>query len=128
MTILGIDHVQITVPRDRETEVRHFYETVLELPAVTGPRTIPAAVLCFALDEATQLHVVLEDNPFRPPLNDHFAVAVEDVDAVKRRLTDHNVGYTGREHIFVQDPFGNRIEILKAAGVSPAASGRGAPR
>jgi len=118
MSLLRVDHVQVTAPRAREREARHFYAGVLGLRELERPRTIPVSALSFALDEATELHVVLEENPFRPPLGDHFAVAVADLEPVKRRLADHDVGYNpspvraGYERIFVRDPFGNRIEFL----------------
>jgi len=121
MSLLRIDHVQITAPRAREREARHFYTSVLGLRELERPRTIPPSALSFALDEITELHVVLLDDPFKPPLGDHFAVVVDDLEGIKRRLTDHLVGYNpspvqGRyERIFVRDPFGNRIEFLAPA-------------
>ena len=121
MSLLRIDHVQITAPRAREREARHFYVNVLGLRELNRPRTVPASGLSFALDEVTELHVVLAEDPFRPPLSDHFAVAVDDLESVKRRLAHSNVSYNpsparaGYERIFVQDPFGNRIEFLAPA-------------
>ena len=118
MSLLRVDHVQITAPRAREREARHFYASVLGLRELERPLTIPTGALSFALDEVTELHVVLEENPFRPPLGDHFALVVADLESVKRRLADHNVGYNpspvrgGYERVFVRDPFGNRIEFL----------------
>src|SRR3972149_1927067 len=67
MSLLRIDHVQITAPRAREREARHFYVNVLGLRELERPRTIPASGLWFALDEMTELHVVLVEDPFRPP-------------------------------------------------------------
>src|SRR3990172_4987128 len=105
MSLLRVDHVQITAPRAREREARHFYASVLGLRELERPLTIPASGLWFALDEMTELHVVFAD----------------DLEAVKRRLADHNVRYNpspvqaGCERIFVQDPFGNRIEFLALA-------------
>jgi len=118
MSLLRIDHVQITAPRAREREARHFYANVLGLRELERPRTLPASALSFALGEATELHVVLVDDPLRPQLSDHFAVAVDDLETVKRQLADHNVSYNpspvraGYERVFVRDPFGNRIEFL----------------
>ncbi len=114
MGLLRIDHVQITAPRNREPEARHFYGVVLGLREIERSQTIPSPVLWFALDESTQVHVNLVEDPFRPPLNDHFAVVVDDLDAVKKQLTDHGVGYTGHERIIAQDPFGNKIEFFAA--------------
>jgi len=121
MSHLRIDHVQVTAPRAREREARHFYTNVLGLRELERTRTIPTGALSFALNEVTELHVVLVENPFRPPLGDHFAVVVDDLEGTKRRLADHNVCYdpspvqAGYERIFVQDPFGNRIEFLAPA-------------
>jgi len=120
MTPLRIDHVQITAPRAREREAHHFYAGVLGLRELERPRTVPASGLTYALGEM-ELHIVLVDDPLRPPLNDHFAVAVDDLESVKRRLADHNVSYNhspvraGYERVFVRDPFGNRIEFLAPA-------------
>ena len=121
MSLLRIDHVQITAPRAREREARHFYANVLGLRELVRPRTLPASGLWFALDEMTELHVVLVEDPFLPPLSDHFAVVVDDLESVKRRLAHSNVGYNpspvrgGYERVFVRDPFGNRIEFLAPA-------------
>ena len=121
MSLLRIDHVQITAPRAREREARHFYEDILGLRELERPSTIPASVLSFALGEAAELHVVLVDDPLRPALGDHFAVAVTGLETIKRRLADHNVSYSpapvraGYERVFARDPFGNRIEFLAPA-------------
>src|SRR3972149_3709650 len=121
MSLLRRDPVQIPAPRAREREAHHFYVNVLGLRELERPRTIPTSVLSFALDEGTARHVVLVGNPFRPPLGDHFAMAVDDLESVKRRLAENNVSYSpspvraGYERIFVRDPFGNRIEFLAPA-------------
>src|SRR3990172_5295764 len=94
MSLLRFDHVQITAPRDREREARHFYTNVLGLRELERTRTVPTGALSFALDEVTELHVVLVENPFRPPLGDHFAMAVDDLESVKRRLAENNVSYS----------------------------------
>src|SRR3989304_8834061 len=90
MSLLRIDPVQITAPRAREGGARPFSVTVLGRRELGRPRTIPTSGLWFALDEMTELHVVLVEDPFRPPLNDHFAVVVDDLGAVKRRAAAHH--------------------------------------
>src|SRR3970282_2939269 len=84
MSLLRIDHVQITAPRAREREARHFYVNVLGLRELERPRTIPASGLLFALGAATELHVVLVENPFRPPLGDHLPVVGDALESIKR--------------------------------------------
>src|SRR3990172_4528759 len=80
MSLLRIDHVQITAPRAREREARHFYVNVLGLRELGRPRTIPASGLWFALDEMNERHVLLAEGPFRPPLGVHFAVVADDLE------------------------------------------------
>ena len=122
MRLLRIDHVQVTVPRLREKEARHFYATVLGLREIERPKIIPAAGMWFAFGEAHQLHIVFSDNPLRPPASDHYAVLVDDLDALKRHLADHDVPYQPSpiqddyERMFVQDPFGNRVEFMTPRG------------
>ena len=121
MSLLRIDHVQITAPRAREREARHFYGNVLGLRELVRTRTIPTSALSFALGAATELHVVLVDDPLKPLLSDHFAIVVDDLESIKRRLADNSASYNpspvraGYERVFVRDPFGNRIEFLVAA-------------
>jgi len=119
MRILSIDHVQVTAPRAREKEARHFYGNVLGLKEIERPQTtIPATGLWYAFEEAHQLHIVFSENPLKPPAGDHYAVTVDDLEAVKRQLADHEVPYepspvqAGYARMFVQDPFGNRIEFI----------------
>ena len=118
MRLLRIDHVQVTVPRLREREARRFYGTVLGLPEIERPKAIPGAGVWFGFEEGHQLHLVFTDNPMKPPASDHYALIVDDLDAAKRRLADHEVPYQPSpiqdeyEHIFVEDPFGNRMEFM----------------
>ncbi len=124
MSFLRIDHVQITVPRAREREARRFYGEVLGLRELQRPTTVPAAGLCFDVGDSTQLHLILMENPFRPPLGDHFALVVDDLEAFKERLAGHSVSYNtspvqdGHERIFVHDPFGNKMEFISRSNGS----------
>ncbi len=122
MSLMRIDHVQITAPRHRRDEVRHFYGRVLGLTELDGPRIFPPAGLWFAFQDSAQLHVMLVENPFRPPVGDHVAVVVGDMKRLMRRLGRFGIdcrpspGRNGYDHVFVQDPFGNRLELLATNG------------
>lgn len=121
MRLLHIDHVQITVPKDREQEARHFYGKVLGLQELERPSTIPAPGLWYAFAEGTQLHIILAENPFKPPLSDHFAVVADEMDVVNARLAEHHIPYQpspvqeGFDRIFIKDPFGNHLEVMAPA-------------
>src|SRR3990172_7318671 len=113
MSLLRIDHVQITAPRAREREARHFYGNVLGLRELVRTRTIPPSALSFARGGAMELHVVLVDDPLKPPLGDHFAIVVDDLESIKRRLADNSASYNpsplraGYERGFARDPVGH---------------------
>jgi catechol 2,3-dioxygenase-like lactoylglutathione lyase family enzyme len=122
MSFLRIDHVQIAVPRGRERDARRFYEGILGLREVARPRHAAAGSIRYDLGDCAQLHVVLLENPFRPPLGDHFAVIVDDLQELKRRLAAFAIEYSGEERIFISDPFGNRMEFVERNGAGvPAA-------
>jgi catechol 2,3-dioxygenase-like lactoylglutathione lyase family enzyme len=118
MNLLRIDHVQITVPWAREREARHFYGTVLGLRELERDDALHSAILCYAFGQSTQLHIVLVESPFRPPVSDHFAIVVDDMAAMKKRLAEHSVCYNpspirdGYQRLFIQDPFGNKMELI----------------
>ncbi len=118
MRLLRIDHVQVTAPRDREKEAHHFYADVLGLKEVARPQTLGSSGLWYAFEEAHELHIVFGAEVPRLPAGVHFAIMVDDLEDVKRQLADHEVPYepspvqAGYARIFVNDPFGNRIEFL----------------
>ena len=65
----------------------------------------------------TQLHVGAE-SPFRPAEKGHPAFEVDDLDALRSRLSARGIEtwederYPGRRRFYSRDPFGNRLEFL----------------
>ena len=119
MVILRINHVQLAMPRGLEDEARRFYGGVLGLREIPKPAALAArGGAWFELGDA-QLHLGV-DPEFRPAKKAHVAFDVEDLDSLSARCQD--AGYAlrrddqipGQRRFFVEDPFGNRLEVVEA--------------
>ena len=120
VTILGIDHVQVAAPRGCEAEARAFYGGLLGLAEIEKPGVLAARGGCWFAYGSQQLHVGVTD-PFRPATKAHPALAVRDAEALEELLgqlgaagcaTRRDVNLPGLARGFVDDPFGNRIELV----------------
>ena len=120
MGVVGLDHVQVAAPRSAgvEEEARAFYGGLLGLRELEKPDALkPKGGVWFSLGRG-ELHVGLEDD-FRPARKAHPAFAVDDLDALRARLeaagreTSEAEEIPGVRRFYVNDPFGNRIELLE---------------
>ena len=120
MTIIGIDHVQIAAPRGCEDDARSFYGGLLGMVELRKPEAIRARGGCWFAAGAQELHVGVEE-PFAPARKAHPGLLVSDLEAVRGRLAGAGVVFSddakidGVERLFVDDPFGNRLELRAAA-------------
>ena len=119
MTLLRINHVQLAIPPNRESEARHFYGSVLGLREIPKPPVLAArGGAWFDLGDA-QLHLGVEAD-FRPAKKAHVAFEVADLDAISARCraAGHEPrsdgAIDGLRRCFVDDPFGNRLELMEA--------------
>jgi catechol 2,3-dioxygenase-like lactoylglutathione lyase family enzyme len=118
MRIRGIDHVQLAMPRGRENEARAFYEGVLGIPEVQKPANLARRGGCWFVRDTLRVHLGVEDD-FRPARKAHPAFLVEDLPGLRRLLEAAGFRPTidelleGYDRIYVDDPFGNRIELLE---------------
>lgn len=117
MPVIGIQHVQVAMPRGKEAEARGFYGDLLGLMERPKPPVQAARGGVWFQCGAQELHVGV-DEPFAPARKAHPALVVRDYDALLSRLraaalvvTD-DVTIPGVRRAFVADPFGNRIELL----------------
>jgi len=117
--IARIDHVQLAMPPGGEQAARAFYDGILGLPEQPKPEPLASRGGCWFVGEAVQLHLGVEAD-FRPARKAHPALVVDDLPALIAALeaAGHpvRVGDTvdGRTQRYVDDPFGNRIELLDA--------------
>lgn len=118
MAIIGIDHVQLAMPRDGEGRARDFYGDVLELPERPKPPELAARGGCWFESDSVKIHLGVEPD-FRPSAKAHPGLLVADLDGVLGRCREKGFQATEPEIIeatrraFVQDPFGNRIELME---------------
>jgi catechol 2,3-dioxygenase-like lactoylglutathione lyase family enzyme len=112
----GIDHVQLAMPVGGEPVAREFYVGVLGLIEV--PKPVALAVRGGAWFEAgpTRIHVGVEAQ-FSPAKKAHPALVISGLRAfiessgLDARWSDE---IPGVERCHIDDPFGNRIELIEA--------------
>ena len=118
-----IDHVLLAMPAGRESDARAFYRDLLGIPEIVKPPQLAARGGCWF--EAGELKVHLGvDKDFAPARKAHPAFIVDDLGGLTNNLKQ--AGYRlvedtpleGYDRIFVDDPFGNRIELIQAKASS----------
>jgi catechol 2,3-dioxygenase-like lactoylglutathione lyase family enzyme len=118
MSIIGVDHVQLAMPPGSEARAREFYGDVLELPERPKPPELAARGGCWFESESVKIHLGVEQD-FRPSAKAHPGLLVDDLDSVLSRCRQKGFQASEPELIeatrraFVQDPFGNRIELME---------------
>ena len=116
--VRAIHHVQLAMPKGREDEAQAFYEGLLGIPRHEKPAHLAARGGCWFVDGPLAVHLGVED-PFIPARKAHPALLVDDLPALATRLiaAGHEVrtegGLDGFDQRYVDDPFGNRIELLE---------------
>jgi catechol 2,3-dioxygenase-like lactoylglutathione lyase family enzyme len=114
--IVGIDHVQIAVPRALEGQCLAFYREVLHLPELEKPEHLKARGGGWFLVGTTQMHIGIDPDA-SPRSKRHICFLVQDLAAAKAEILSRGVPIEdegvaeGLRRFFVRDPAGNRIEI-----------------
>ncbi|HEY2050144.1 MAG TPA: glyoxalase [Caulobacteraceae bacterium] len=116
--LTGFDHVQLAIPPGGEDEARRFYVETLGLAEAPKPPHLAARGGCWFDGPGLRLHLGVEAD-FRPARKAHPALRVRGLPALRRRL--QGAGYVTREdeplegydRFYVDDPFGNRIELME---------------
>jgi catechol 2,3-dioxygenase-like lactoylglutathione lyase family enzyme len=123
MRITAIDHLQLGMPPGQEDTARAFYAGALGLTELgLTERATPAELAgsgggWFAGGTA-QIHLGVEAD-CRPARRAHPALVVEGLGALRARLeaaghpTRDDIALPGIHRFNVDDPFGNRIELLE---------------
>jgi catechol 2,3-dioxygenase-like lactoylglutathione lyase family enzyme len=116
--ILSLHHIQLAMPKGRESEAVAFYSGVLGLNETLKPEALRGRGGVWFERGDVRVHLGVED-PFAPARKAHPAFAVADLDAVAARLDDlglawrRDIDLPGMRRLFIDDPFGNRIELLQ---------------
>ena len=106
------------MPPGREADARAFYDGVLGLPEVAKPPNLAGRGGCWFARGTLRVHLGVEAD-FRPARKAHPAFLVDDLAALVATITAAGFEVTtaepleGYERVYVDDPFGNRIELLE---------------
>jgi len=121
LRVTAIDHVQLAMPPGRELEAEAFYGDVLGLEVRPKPPVLAARGGRWFARGEVQVHLGVEDD-FRPARKAHPALRVAGFDALLDALDAHAIAWKadvdlpGVRRIYVDDPFGNRVELIEDAG------------
>lgn len=102
-----------------EDRAREFYRDILQIPEIPKPAHLAGRGGCWFESGHVKLHVGV-DSAFRPAKKAHPALIVDGLDTLVATLEAR--GYSmrrdepldGRRRMYVDDPFGNRIELIAA--------------
>ena len=115
--VIGIHHVQLAMPAGREDDARRFYCGVLGIPEVQKPADLARRGGVWFEKGDLRVHLGVEQD-FRPAHKAHPGLLVRDLKLLAQRLAGAGYEVTkgepldGYDHIYVNDPFGNRLELL----------------
>lgn len=119
MSILGLDHAQITIPKESEEQARQYYCELLGLTEIEKPASLQGRGGFWLRVGEQAVHVGTEEGVNRLATKAHLAYRVSDLEYWRERLQEKGFkilegipipGYTRFES---RDPFGNRIELIQ---------------
>ncbi len=114
-----IDHVQLAMPTGGEGRATEFYEGLLGIPRVAKPAELEVRGGCWFERGDLRIHLGVEED-FRPARKAHPALAVSGIGELCAVLEGAGHPVRRAENVpgvlqwYVDDPFGNRIELLPA--------------
>jgi len=117
MTVLGFDHVQISIPACCLDEAWNFYVDVLEFVRIPKPAELDQTG-AWLQQRPVNLHLG-EEAAFATDGRAHPALRVDNVVSILDRAfaagcrTQSDQSPTGYLRASVFDPFGNRIELMQ---------------
>ncbi len=118
MAIESLDHVQLAMPAGGEAEAIGFYCDLLGIPQIEKPPHLAARGGCWFESSSVKLHLGV-DPEFKPAQKAHPALLVSDLPGLVKRLRTARVTVRddepldGYDRVYVDDPFGNRIELME---------------
>ncbi len=115
--VAALDHVQLAMPPGEEAAADAFYGEILGFDVLAKPEPLASRGGRWFVSGGVQVHLGVEED-FRPARKAHPALRVDGFDDLLDVLNDS--GQTWRfddelpevRRIYVDDPFGNRLEII----------------
>lgn len=118
--LVRVDHVQLAMPPGGEERAEAFYAGLLGLTRQPKPEPLASRGGCWFSNGSVVLHLGTEGD-FRPARKAHPALVVEDLSALTAALEAAGLAVRpdtelpGVRRCYVDDPFGNRIELIDGA-------------
>jgi catechol 2,3-dioxygenase-like lactoylglutathione lyase family enzyme len=120
--LVGLDHVQLAMPAGPEAEQAavDFYSGALGLSWIPKPAALVASGGCWFEVPGVRLHLGV-DADFRPARKAHPGLVVDDLDGLIAALAALGHPFTPDDRLpgvrrgYVDDPFGNRLELVARA-------------
>lgn len=118
-----LHHVQLAMPRGAEDVARAFYGELLGLDEVAKPLGLAARGGVWFRTGQLEVHLGVEES-FAPARKAHPGILIRDpaaFDALTDRLRAAGVDvradglFPGRRRCYIDDCFGNRVELLTPA-------------
>ena len=120
MKVIAIDHVQLAMPAGSEQRAAEFYADILGLKQVPKPAVLAQRGGAWFENDSVKIHLGVEHD-FRPARKAHPALVVDDLKSLIALLQNKGFPITPAEkmgsvdRVHVNDPFGNRIELISAS-------------
>jgi catechol 2,3-dioxygenase-like lactoylglutathione lyase family enzyme len=119
--VIGLDHVQLAMPRGGEAAAEAFYSGLLGLTRLPKPEPQASRGGCWFASGSVALHLGVEED-FRPAKKAHPALLIQNLAGLTATLAEAAIAVSPNpdrppgEGCYVDDPFGNRLELIEAAG------------
>jgi len=118
-SIIGIHHVQVTVPEDALPAAKAFYCGLLGLTQVEKPIELANRQVFWVRVGNQNVHIGIDQSADRSSSRAHVAYEVVDLDRWEAYLASHQIAierptaFAGHERFHFRDPFGNMIELIQ---------------
>ena len=118
MRVTRIEHVQLAMPAGGEDLARNFYAGILGISETPKPAHLAKRGGCWFERGDLKIHLGVEAD-FKPARKAHVALLVTELPLLQKKL--QTAGFIlkddqpleGYHRIYVDDPFGNRIELME---------------
>jgi catechol 2,3-dioxygenase-like lactoylglutathione lyase family enzyme len=116
--VTRIEHVQLAMPAGGEDLARKFYAGILGISETPKPAHLAKRGGCWFERGDLKIHLGVEAD-FKPARKAHLALLVTELSLLKEKLKasgcilKEDEPLEGYHRIYVDDPFGNRIELME---------------